>query len=177
MEELLTPSRTKVFGIGLSRTGTTSLHAAFCILGYRSIHYPPLHKLRELLNEFDAATDTSVACVFSELDNLYPESRFVLTVRDQDSWLESTKKFFSKPTPEDSWRQEVRMRVYGALVWERETFATAYSRHLETVMNYFEGRPNSLLRMNIVAGDGWSTLCPFLGVATPSAPFPYLNKN
>jgi type IV secretory pathway VirB3-like protein len=30
----------KIFGIGLSRTGTTSLHVALVLLGQASIHYP-----------------------------------------------------------------------------------------------------------------------------------------
>jgi Sulfotransferase domain len=85
----LAPSHAKVFGVGLSRTGTTSLHYALGFLGYRSIHFPPPHQLRELLNFYDAAVDTPVACVFKELAEAYPDARFVLTVRDMDSWLAS----------------------------------------------------------------------------------------
>ena len=33
-----------------------------------------------------------------------------------------------------------------------------------------------LLEMDIIAGDGWEVLCPFLEVSIPAEPFPYLNK-
>ena len=52
---------TKVFGIGLSKTGTTSLTSALGGLGYRAIHYPPLPDLRRTLADYDAAADTSDA--------------------------------------------------------------------------------------------------------------------
>ena len=81
------PPSPKVLGVGLSKTGTSSLSAALTILGYRTVHYPPLDRLRELLDDSDAATDTPVACSFRELDRQYPGSRFILTVRDPDSWL------------------------------------------------------------------------------------------
>jgi len=31
---------TRIFGIGMHKTGTTSLDAAFCILGFKSAHWP-----------------------------------------------------------------------------------------------------------------------------------------
>jgi hypothetical protein len=32
-----------------------------------------------------------------------------------------------------------------------------------------------LLVMNIIEGDGWDKLCPFLGTKIPSLPFPHEN--
>jgi hypothetical protein len=61
----------KVFGIGLSKTGTTSLHQAFLALGLRSLHYPPLPDLAALMRSHDGATDTSVACCFEDLDSMF----------------------------------------------------------------------------------------------------------
>jgi hypothetical protein len=165
----------KIFGIGLSRTGTTSLHLALGILGFRSIHYPRVDRLRELLQDYDAAVDTPVACSYPELDELYPGSRYVLTVRDFRSWLASTEQFFSRPPPQESWLREVRLRTYGSLEWDRQTFLKAYHRHIETVMDYFKDRPNVLVIMNIVAGEGWDVLCPFLGLPVPSEAFPHAN--
>ncbi len=36
-------------------------------------------------------------------------------------------------------------------------------------------RPDKLLIMNVVAGDGWETLCPFLNKSIPDIPFPKAN--
>jgi Sulfotransferase domain len=163
----------KIFGIGLSRTGTTSLDLALRILGYRSIHYPPLNRLREVLNYYDAAVDTPVACSFRELDKLYPGSRFILTIRDFRSWLASTQQFFHGPPPIEPWRCEVRLKTYGVLNWNRSAFLSAYHRHVETVLDHFGDRPDQLLVIDITAGEGWETLCPFLGTAVPAEAFPH----
>ena len=72
----------KILGIGLSRTGTTSLHLAMGMLGYRSIHCPRLDRLGEILEHYQAAVDTPIACSFRELDLCYPDSLFILTIRD-----------------------------------------------------------------------------------------------
>lgn len=169
------PGRGKIFGIGLSRTGTTSLHHALEILGYRSIHYPPLDRIHEVLEDHDAASDTPVACIFRELDCRYPDSRFILTVRDYRSWLASTKRFFGGPMPHEEWRREVRLKTYGRLEWDRRAFLRAYHQHVETVLDYFEQRPGALLVLDIIGGEGWEPLCDFLEVPVPHVPFPHEN--
>jgi Sulfotransferase domain/UDP-glucoronosyl and UDP-glucosyl transferase len=88
--------RRKVFGIGLSRTGTSSLTQALNILGYKAIHFPHDNVTRaelyrffasgsgrlslSLLQEADAITDTPACCVYKALDQGYPGSKFILTV-------------------------------------------------------------------------------------------------
>jgi hypothetical protein len=94
----------KIFGIGLSRTGTTSLNSALVKLGYRSLHWPhDSVTRRELIGyfageqpfaltvaeDYDAITDTPAAAAYRELSALYPESRFILTLRDRRGWLNS----------------------------------------------------------------------------------------
>ena len=48
----------KIFGIGLSKTGTSSLSEALEILGYSTVHFPST--LSEIAY-YDAATDSTVA--------------------------------------------------------------------------------------------------------------------
>lgn len=173
LAEYRTQAHRKVFGIGLSRTGTKSLHKALCLLGFRAIHYPPLDHLSDILQYFDAATDTPIACSFRNLDSLYPDSRFILTVRDSRSWLASAELFFSStPLPAEPWRVEVRQRTYGVLEWDRDAFLNAYQRHVEAVLNHFANRPEQLLVIDITAGEGWEKLCPFLELPAPGAAFP-----
>ena len=83
----------KIFGIGLSKTGTTSLHVALEILGYSSVHYPVTW---EEFDRYDAAHDITVASRFEELDKLYPGSRFILTLRDLNQWLRSCENHFDR---------------------------------------------------------------------------------
>jgi hypothetical protein len=166
---------TKVFGIGLSRTGTNSLHAALEILSFRAVHYPCFDRLHELIAINDAASDTPVSCVFQELDALYPGSRFILTTRETESWLESTRVFFNKPIPTEPWKREVRLRTYSTLVWDRNAFLAAYQRHVHNVMTHFDNRRDDLLVLDITAGDGWDPLCKFLQKTAPAMPFPHKN--
>jgi len=81
----------KVFGIGLSRTGTKSLTEALNMLGINVVHYPndetTLQELIagnyefSLLNSWDGITDITVAPYYAQLDKIYPDSKFILTVR------------------------------------------------------------------------------------------------
>ena len=57
-----------IFCIGLSKTGTTSVHRALEILGLRSVHCPDARSMLDgdfsVLDGFDAAVDISVSCCF-----------------------------------------------------------------------------------------------------------------
>jgi hypothetical protein len=177
----------KVFGIGLSKTGTTSLTAALEILGIPTIHNPHDGRTqRELqsgrpqltiLEEYRAVTDIPVAPYYAQLDHLYPESKFILTVRDIDSWVESARNHW-RLIP--SWEADpfygfLHAAVYGCLEFDEERFRWAYETHVQNVERYFSGRPEDLLIMDIVGGEGWEVLCPFLGIEVPEVPFPHRN--
>ena len=49
-----------------------------------------------------------------------------------------------------------------------------YRRHNMDVASHFAGRP-CLLTMDIIAGDGWETLCEFLALPIPDRRFPHVN--
>ena len=105
----------KIFGVGLSRTGTTSLNRALQILGINSMHFPCDKTTRQELYEFfarqsqgmpiapsislsalnycDAITDTPACCIYKSLDVVYPNVKFILTIRDKTSWLNSREAF------------------------------------------------------------------------------------
>jgi hypothetical protein len=78
----------RVWGIGLTRTGTSSLNRALLLLGIKAVHWPTTRDL--LYSDLDAATDESVSVVYKYLDCRCPGSKFILTERDEDDWLRST---------------------------------------------------------------------------------------
>jgi hypothetical protein len=178
--------RPRIFGLGLSKTGTHSLNSALTALGFPSIHYPDpglmlAGRFDDALRGFAAGTDISVAAFYRELDVYYPGSKFILTLRgDLEGWLESVGDHRRRRdgAAEDPGcpKAAVRRLVYGTSTFDRELFIMAYHRHASAVRAYFEGRPGTLLELDIIAGDGWDELCPFLRVETPEAPFPDLNK-
>ena len=167
--------RGKVFGIGLSRTGTTSLNSALRLLGYKTLHYPgdegTLNTLLAgradfpCLQSYDGITDIT-AYNYRELDRLYPNSKFILTVRDEASWLDSCQQHWERAgTDLSTIKQVLRMSVYGCLDFQPERFAEVYRKHVADAQAYFADRPQQLLVLNITAGQGFEQLAPFLGVS------------
>jgi hypothetical protein len=182
-------ARPYVFGIGLSRTGTRSLASALDVIGWRAIHFPhdrrTFEQLRsgdfrlDILERFDAITDTPVVPYFAQLDALYPGSRFVLTIRDLPTWLARTEAFWKRThkAQMNAFHRFVNTAVYGTWLYERARFDYVYRRHFAAVEAHFAGREQSLLVLDICGGDGWEKLCGFLGCPIPDSPFPHKNRS
>jgi len=184
----------KVFGIGLQRTGTTSLYVALHHLGVHIVHYPHDDRTYEQLihgdyeldvvKQCDGACDLSVAPFYVELDEAFPGSKFILTERDVNSWLRSVNYHWLGNHRD--WRDGMETRskfalfitavTFGTFYFQRERFAHIYEKHTKSVMEYFKDRPDDLLVMNICDGDGWEKLCGFLGKDIPDVEFPHRNK-
>ncbi len=168
----------KVFGIGLSRTGTMSLHYALIILGYRShFVFDGEEYLIEELSEFDAFTHTPLASIYQDLDQRFPNSKFILTVRkDRESWLNSCENQMNLLGKKTVALRKVLRRTYGTEIFDRDKYNIAYERHYDDVIKYFSERKNDLLILDICAGDGFEKLCPFLGKQIPRQSFPQKNS-
>ncbi len=183
----------KVFGIGLSRTGTTSLAQALTLLGIDTAHWtnPLTHQLLSDADffMFGASTDCCVSAEFEKLYYQYPNARFVWTKRPVDAWLAS----FLDHHDRHSWARDVEglrlvfdggacthMFAHAALefgLYLNETDLAAAYRTFETrVRHFFAGKPEGkLLELDLFAAQGWEELCRFLGRPVPSLPFPKLN--
>ncbi len=178
--------RPKVFCIGFQKTGTTSLFAALERLGYRTAAVVGRGFSAERLaaegasacikaaRDFDAAQDMPWPIFFRELDAAFPGSKFILTVRDPESWFASIEGHFG------AHESEMQAFVYGrdapAPAGNKARYLETLRRHEAAVRAHFAGRPHDLLVMDLEAGDGWNALCPFLGAPTPAEPFPTRNK-
>ncbi len=174
-------SRPPVWDIGLPRTGTTSFCHALKILGYQRVaHNPHFNSLSSL----EGASDIGCAVFYKYIDYKHPNSKFVLCLRDLESWLDSIRFIFERypiPVPQrSSLEQDVAAllctMLYESTTFDRTKFIDAYHRHHDDVRRYFRNRPEDLLELNIIDGDGWEQLCPFLGLPIPDSPFPQANK-
>jgi len=191
----------KIFGVGLSRTGTKSLSAALGVLGYKACHFPDdrvsrceitafLHRPEpslslSALRRFDAMTDTPISCTYQALDVAYPGSRFILTTRDKASWLGSCEDYWRGTMKRDLERISderaayvhlINRTVYGSEEFDAEGFEQAYDRHEASVRRFFDRRPRDLLALDICARPGWPELCDFLKVDVPILEFPHMNQ-
>ncbi len=162
----------KIFGVGLSRSGTLSLTHAMSILGYKSCHFP---EDMTLVEKFDFLCDTPIAAEYQKLDKQYPGSKFILTIRSLPEWLDSCKALWDSHFQDfTEYSSRIHLKLYGRLDYNEKDFAEAYENHILNTIYYFRQRKD-LLVMNICAGDGWEKLCPFLGVKIPTTDFPNTN--
>lgn len=181
--------REKVFGIGLSRTGTTSLTEALRILGYRAVHCPlsivafngkGLKLSTDIVTRFDAFTDSPVARMYRELDQAFPGSKFVLTTRPIDKWLGSMRRMrpsFVLLTLLPKVRQLARDFSGTTSFCDEQVLARAFVNHSRNVREYFGERlGKDLLVLDVSAADAWERLCGFLGHRAPPRAFPHYNR-
>ena len=176
--------KTKVFYIGFHKTGTTSLEVALKKLGYRvtgsfgtkdpDIAGKAHDTAYATVAHYDAFEDNPWPILYKELDERFPGSKFILTRRPADAWIKSQVKDFA--TTETPMRRWIYGENAGCPEGNEAIYIARYERHNQEVLEYFKDRPDDLLVIDFPNDEGWSRLCPFLGVDTPDAPFPHANK-
>jgi hypothetical protein len=182
----------KVFCVGMNKSGTSTVGECLRRLGFEPFAGPreiaPRH--RELVQPILARGDYEPALGFARdfrgfkdrpwnlwrmperLDERFPDSRFILTVRDPESWWRSIHHWMTVANPRSA---RVLARQLRSESIDREAMVAAYLAHNEAVLSHFAGT-GRLLVMDFARGDGWDRLCPFLDAAIPPADFPRMNR-
>jgi tetratricopeptide (TPR) repeat protein len=187
-------AKPRVFGIGLARTGTTSLSAALAILGFATVDWT--NRLTcELMSDddlylFDAFTDTPCCLAFERNFYMFPNAKFIYTRRDPTDWEKSftghVKSIYSVSSFAEH-RTKMREGAFRhgrafisqtlALFLNYDNYAEAFHTYDHRVRRFFADKPKErFLEFDIFAGDGWHQLCEFLGRDVPSTPFPWRNR-
>ncbi len=132
---------------------------------------------QDALTDYDALTDTPIPSFYRQLDNAYPGSKFILTIRDMEGWLKSCKKQFNQKSAnkQSEAHNQLFLDLYSTTVFDEEKFKQSYLDFVHEVKTYFKDRPEDLLILDVIGGEGWEKLCPFLDKAKPEAPFPKSN--
>lgn len=148
------------------------------------------HDWEQVLSQYTAAVDNPTCCVWRELMVAYPDAKVLLTLHPNgpEAWYESTIDtiYFT----ENVWQFKVLewLTPFGRkmgdmsreLIWRRNLKGTMddkaraiaqYKQHIEDVR---AAVPADKLLIFVV-DQGWGPLCKFLGVPTPSTPFPNVN--
>jgi hypothetical protein len=181
------PRRPRVFGIGLNKTGTSSLHTALEILGFDSLHWggptvrakveaardAGLPMLDHLDPKYDAFSDIlPIAQSYALLDRQYPGSHFVLTVRPLDEWLDSRRRHV-----ETNQRRQAAGEYSGTfVVVDEDAWRAEWITHTGGVREYFVGR-SDYAELDLSTTVGWEPLCTLLDVPEPSDAYPCINRD
>jgi hypothetical protein len=169
--------KSKIWGLGLSRTGTTTLTYLLNQIGYNHIHYPTDDEMMSFNN--DGASDIPVIPKYKKLDAQFPNSKFILTTRDKEKWLKSMSTYLERKR---NWNQStrqvnIRIDVYKEPFFVYEVYDRVFDEHERKVKEYFKNRPETLLILNIVDGvDKPQKLLDFLGVDAKMDEFPHRNE-
>ncbi len=199
----------RVIGAGFGRTGTLSLKVAL-----EQLDLGPCYHMIELLKDssrvehwrraqadkdtdwdalfagYASAVDFPVCLYYEQLMHHYPHAKFVLTVRDTESWYASASQTIMtiRPTRRQALRLMTRMPfsrrarelakvgAHNAKMIRRlgkgEDAKRAYEAHNAQVR---EAMPADRL-LEFSVKQGWGPLCEFLEVNEPEAPFPRVNE-
>jgi hypothetical protein len=190
-----------VIGAGVGRTGTYSLKLAMNQLGLG-----PCHHMEEVLQHMPAqvplwsaaasgqadwsriysgyksAVDWPTACFFRELAGEFPQSQFVLTVREPRRWAESFSATIytllqgkeQAPPEMREWLEmaaEVIAKTGFRFGLSHEELVLAFNAHNNAVREAIPA--NRLLVFEVK--DGWQPLCDFLETPVPASDFPRTN--
>jgi Sulfotransferase domain len=205
----------QIIGAGFGRTGTLSLKLALEELGFRPCYHmvellqnPDDVVLWEeagegqainwnsLLEEYEAIVDFPGCRHYRELMNYYPDAKVILTVRDPETWYESSRNTILEAGPKSfqklitiilqtfSSRLRKVMRIvrlnrhYWQQIFEgrledKSYVMSVFNQHINEVKQTV---PSERLLVYQVK-EGWEPLCRFLGKPIPEGqPFPNLNK-
>lgn len=187
----LSPIPTRIFGIGMHKTATTSLHQALTILGFDSAHWKSAKWAKAIWNQMRndgrspvlekhyALCDLPIPLLYRELDKAYPGSKFILTVRDPNKWLHSVKNHwnpelnrFRGQWDKDGFTHKIHGALYGRQDFHADTFSERYRRHNAEVREYFQDRSGDLLVMDMDRDAEWYKLCGFLRQPVPGKAYP-----
>lgn len=174
----------KIFIIGLPRTGTTSISVALLDYGFKVAHTAYTKRAFELAN---VIADAPCFADYQELDALFPNSKFVYLNRALDAWLPSMQMLLTKMLPELAPKtgylnpvlkrcmNNTFMPFSAAEPLSREHLTQCYLAHQKTVQNYFANR-NDLLSIDISQTGSLKQLLDFIGIdAQNPGDFPRLN--
>jgi hypothetical protein len=197
----------QVVGAGFGRTGTLSLKAALERLGFEKCHHmqevfasrtqlEAWHALSHggkpdwdaIFDGYASSCDWPSCSYWEELYERYPNSKVILTVRDEDRWYQSVKETIYPISTGIPWwiralssRARMATEMVLAVIWQG-TFKGNFENKEEAIRIFRENSeyvrrtaaPDRLLVFE--AKDGWAPLCKFLEVPIPDEPYPHLNE-
>ena len=187
LECIESPDRPRIFGIGLNKTGTSSLHEALEILGYTGLHFAGPERaalIRRAIEEQQAAAPLPRPGLRRVLrhagDHVFlARRRPVPGLEVHPHGARPGRVARQPPAPR---REEPatgggrRLRGQVPQSQSRPPGSTNTGSTRGRCAPTSPDRPDDLLVLDVTAGEGWEPLCDFLGAPVPDQPFPWENR-
>lgn len=170
----------KVFIIGLYKTGTMSFHKMFIDKGFNSYRVNTrlfkekgydFRALSKHIEHNNLISETPIPFLYEQLCTLYPESKFILTLRkDFDTWFKSFK-FFCNSVGYSKVKEHY-YNVVNPYNLDKSYYKFFYVEHILKARRFFK---SSNRYMEFIVGvDDVEKINDFLG--TDFKEFPHTNK-
>lgn len=172
MSENQLKSPVKFFGIGMQKTGTTTLAEYFIRCGFKH-HYGGsvaltqdvlrgnLKRIWQRIEQYDSFEDAPWYMIYKQLDERFPDAKFIFTVRSSsEKWMKSVQKHTDYHGLQFPWKQAFG---YGNPRGHEADFIRKYEEHNEAVEEYFKGRENRCLKVCLEEEDAAKRIWHFLG--------------
>ncbi|MBT6687193.1 MAG: hypothetical protein HOB05_12775 [Bacteroidetes bacterium] len=177
----------KVFCLGFQKTGTTSVDWVLADMGYHvaKAYKQPDAKFSKMLERgdylelkhvtklFDAFQDIPWFLYYKEFDQWYPDSKFILTIRESLSWWKSFSRYFrteSYPLFEYAYGFENP-------IGNKEALIERYENHNRDVIEYFKDRQDDLLVIDVSENNTLQKISAFLGKSSSYETMPHKNAS
>lgn len=174
----------KVFVIGFQKTGTTSLEHALQFLEYKVyggdknlLKFENNDDLKQYISKtlesWDVVQDMPWPLFYKELYELYPDAKFILTIRDTDKWIQSVVKYFA------SIRIPMHKKIYHVPCAEghEDVYKKVYNKSNKDILEFFNDKANFIV-MEQGRNFDYKTLCQFLDIKNvPQRAFPHARNN
>lgn len=192
-----------IFVVSFHKNGTRSIHAYLKKLGLKGIHWPvftntgvdyeyilqPLaynrrlcvEALAPLISEYEFFSDVPFPGLYRELAEMFPQSKFILTNRPAQEWLDSIWRHWRKwdpgrhPHPLTVFESIQYRLAVGTMITENDNhiLIKRFLSHNEDVEAYFSGT-GRLLSINLNDPDINLRISAFLGLSNVY-PFPKIH--
>jgi len=166
-------SEQKIFIIGLPRTSTTSVCLATLELGFKTAHTAYTHQTME---HAQVIADTPIFCDYQQLDLQYPNAKYIYLTRKPELWLPSIKQLLQRMYKNlqrtDGGFNPILKRCYNNVfspltlenISKDEFLLSCYQRHLKVAQDFFTGREQDLLIIDVSQENSYCALVEFLAV-------------
>ena len=195
----------KIICVGIGKTGTTSISKALRHLGYTVFdweekvfdfqdHWVDVFQngaqldVKRVYQHADAVVDAPGNFFWEEILEAYPDSKVILSEREEDSWLKSlvnqlqvfeaviSRRFLAVLSPTSRKQIFILYSHLTAILGSADPKSACvlrkrYRMHNHRVKSLVP--PEKLLVYNVK--QGWKPLCDFLGCEVPTVAFPHEN--